>query len=136
MENTNPTETRIASIFKDENDIIIITMKDCGKVDEFDVLDVNLVLRTISENKSAYKILDARANWNMDKKAKEKAVLESTLNKTEARAIIVSNKIRATLLTFIQNFGKQGYPQKIFSNKKEAYDWIIMMKNKKQSTEV
>jgi hypothetical protein len=131
MTKSNPTETRAASIFKDENDILVITMKDCGKMDEYDVIDVNLVLRHVSGDKPAYKLLDARANWSMDKKAKERAKLENTITKTSARAIIVSNVVKATLFEFLQSFSKFDYPQKTFSDKDEAYAWLLALKKGK-----
>ncbi len=130
MIHSNPTETRIASIVKDEQDIIIITMKDCGVMDEYDVLDVNLVLKAKSRNKPAYKLLDARANWSMNKKAKESAQLENSASKTAARAIVVSSEMKGILLNFLQNFSKSIYPQKMFSNKEDAYNWLLSLKNK------
>jgi len=131
MQNSPPTETRAASIFIDENNILVITMKDCGKVDEYDVIDINLVLRHLSHNKPAYKLLDARADWSMDKKAKERAKLENTITKTAARAIVVSNKIKATLFELLQSLSKFDYPQKTFSDKDKAYKWLLSLKNGK-----
>lgn len=129
MINSNPTETRIATVYKDENDIIIITMKNCGKVDEFDILDINLVLRTKANQKPALKLFDARAIWAMDKKAKEKAKQEQKFALTKARAIVVSDIIKATLMRFLQSFDKYDYPQQIFTNKDDAYNWLLTFKN-------
>lgn len=118
------TDTRIASIEKDDNGIIIITMKDCGLVDEYDVIDLNLVLRHQSNDQPALKLFDANANWQMDKKAKERAKLENNITKTKARAVVVSNVVKKGLLTFLQSFGKFNYPQKFFTNKQEALSWL------------
>jgi len=131
MKKRETVDTRIASIYRDENEIIVITMKDCGKVDEFDVLDVNLVIRNLSKNKAAYKLLDAKANWNMDAKAKERAKLENSVTKTSARAVVVSSIVKSTLLKFLQSFSKFDYPQKTFTDFYEAYDWLLALKNKK-----
>ncbi len=128
MATSNPTETRIASVFKDENGFLIITMKDCGIVDEFDVLDLHIVLRYKTERKPAIKLLDARANWNMDKKAKIRARMEDTMNTTIARAIVVSSNTKLLLVKFLQSFKKQNYPQEIFTNKEKAYEWLITFK--------
>jgi hypothetical protein len=99
-------------------------MKDCGKVDEYDVIDLNLVLRHISNDKPALKLFDARAKWSMDKKAKERAKLENNVNKTKARAVLVSNMIQKGLLSFINSFSKFNYPQQIFTDKEEAMAWL------------
>lgn len=125
MANTNPTELDFATVFKDKNDIIIITMKDYRKLDQYDVININLAIRHKTEGKPALKLLDARANWSMDKKAKERAKLESAASVTKARAIVVSNFIKAGLFKFLQGFNKQGYPQEIFTEWDEAYEWLL-----------
>lgn len=124
MANSNPTETRISTIFKDENGIIIITMKNCGKVDEYDVIDVNLVIRRKTNKKPTLKLLDTRAIWSMDKKAKERALQEDIINPTKARAIVVSSVLKSAMFTFLRKFSKKGYPQKFFIDKQEAYSWL------------
>ncbi len=124
MANSNPTETRIATIFKDENGIIIITMKNCGKVDEYDVIDVNLVLRRKTNKNPSLKLLDTRAIWSMDKKAKERALQEDIINPTKARAIVVSNVLKSSMFTFLRKFSKKEYPQRFFIDKQEAYNWL------------
>lgn len=127
MANTNPTELEFATVFKDKNGIIIITMKDYRRLDQFDVININLAIRHKTEGKHALKLLDARANWSMDKKAKERAKLESSASVTKARAIVVSNSIKAALFKFLQSFNKQDYPQQIFTDWDEAYKWLISL---------
>ena len=73
---TNPTETRIASVYIDEKEIIIITMKDCGLVDEFDVMDLNLVIRHKAGNEARLKLFVSLASYDLTKKAKEMAHLD------------------------------------------------------------
>lgn len=128
MANTNPTELEFATVFKDKNGIIIITMKDYRKLDQYDVININLAIRHKAEGKPALKLLDARAKWSMDKKAKERAKLEQAASVTEARAIVVSNRITATFINFLKSFGKHEYPQQIFTDYDEAYKWLIQIK--------
>lgn len=124
MANTNPTELEFATIFKDKNGVIIITMKDHKKLDQYDVLNINIAIRHKAAGKPALKLLDARAKWSMDKKAKERAKLEQAASVTKARAIVVSNAITATLMKFLQSFSKHEYPQQIFSDYDKAYEWL------------
>ena len=124
MANTNPTELEFATVFKDKNGIIIITMKDYKKLDQYDVININLAIRHKAEGNPSLKLLDARAKWSMDKKAKERAKLEQAASVTKARAIVVSNAITATLMKFLQSFNKQEYPQKKFTDYDEAYEWL------------
>lgn len=44
MANQNPTELEFATVFKDKNGIIIITMKDYRKLDQYDVININLAI--------------------------------------------------------------------------------------------
>lgn len=125
MATKNPTELEFATVFKDKNGIIIITMKDYRKLDQYDVININLAIRHKTEGKLALKLLDARAKWSMDKEAKERAKLEQAASVTKARAIVVSNAITATLMKFLQSFGKQEYPQQIFTDFDEAYEWLL-----------
>lgn len=129
MANNNPTELEFATVFKDKNGIVIITMKDHGKLDEYDVMNINLSIRLKTGGEPAFKLLDARASWSMDKKAKERAKLESSAAITKARAIVVSNSIKAALFKFLQSFNKQGYPQQIFTDWDEAYAWLIQQQS-------
>jgi len=128
MAHLNPTELEFATVFKDKNGIIIITMKDYRKLDQYDVININLAIRHKTEGKPALKLLDARAKWSMDKKAKERAKLEQAASVTKARAIVVSNAITATLMKFLQSFSKHEYPQQIFTDYDEAYDWLLEQK--------
>ena len=45
MANTNPTELEFATVLKDKNGIIIITMKDYRRLDQYDVININLAIR-------------------------------------------------------------------------------------------
>ena len=128
MHPNSVTETRTSTIFKDENGIIIITMKNCGRIDEYDVVDYHLVMRHISEGKAVLKLLDTRANWSMDKKAKERSKLADCPELTIARAVVVSSFIKATLFRFLNELGKKEVPQKFFISKEEAYQWLLQFK--------
>lgn len=128
MATSNPTELAFATIFKDKNGVIIITMKDCGRLDQYDVININLAIRHKSDGVSALKLFDARANWSMDKKAKERAKIDHTASATKARAIVVSNSIKAALMTFLQGFGKFDYHQQVFTDYDEAYNWLLSFK--------
>jgi len=125
MAHLNPTELEFATVFKDKNGIIIITMKDHKKLDQYDVININLAIRHKAAGKPALKLLDARAKWSMDKKAKERSKLEQAASVTKARAIVVSNAITATLMKFLQSFSNHEYPQQIFSDYDEAYEWLL-----------
>jgi hypothetical protein len=124
MSEAAPIETRIASIFKNEDGIVFIRMKDCGKVDEFDVTDANLVLKHLSDGKPMLKLLDTRANWHMDKMAKLRAKNQDSIATTKARAVVVSNKIKLTLFAFLKSFSKKKYPQQFFTDENEAVAWL------------
>jgi len=119
---------RVANIEKDDKGIIIITMLDAADVDHEDILDVNLVIRHLSDNEPALKLFDSRANWKISDSAQKEAMKQDALSKTIARAIVVSSSLKANLLSFMKQFDKRGYPQQYFSNYEEAYQWLMGFK--------
>lgn len=103
-------------------------MLDAVDVDEFDIFDLNLIVRHLSNNKPALKLLDSRNNWSISAKAKKIATTESTLNKTKARAIVVSNQLKSGVLSFIKKFESKKYPQMYFTDINEAREWLLTFK--------
>ncbi|MCC6370067.1 MAG: hypothetical protein IT236_03575 [Bacteroidia bacterium] len=129
--NSNPVETRVARVFRDEAGVISVTLKDCGLVDEFDIMDLNLVIRHLAQHKMALKLLIISDDFEMSKEAKLMAEKEDNISKTIARAIVVSNKLKASLFNFFMQFGKtRNYPQQFFNNETEAYDWLLQQRVK------
>lgn len=128
MIDSNPIETRIASVYKDDNEVIIITMKDCGEVDEMDVLDLNLVIRQKANQQKALKLLILLSDFDLTKKAKEMAAKEDNLSQTKARAVVVSNRLKASVFNFMKQFSEKSYPQQFFKNQDEAYQWLLSLK--------
>lgn len=100
-------------------------MLDAVDVDEYDIFDLNLIIRHLSNNKPALKLLDSRNSWTISPKAKKVATKESTLNKTTARAIVVSNKLKSGVFSFIKKFESKKYPQKYFTDIDEAGQWLL-----------
>lgn len=125
---SEPVQTRIASVFTDENGIIVISMKDCGTIDEYDVMDLNLVIRSQANQIDALKLVIATGNWDMTTKAKEMAKKEDNLSKTKARAVVVSNSIKASLRNFLKSFSNKNYPLQFFTNRDEAHKWLLTQK--------
>lgn len=66
MANQNLNLLEFATVFKDKNGIVIITMKDYVRLDQYDFININLALRHKPEGKSALKLFDPRAEWSMD----------------------------------------------------------------------
>jgi hypothetical protein len=128
---SNPVETRIATVFLDENSVVKITMKDCGTIDEYDIVDLNLVVRRLTDSKKSLKLVILKGNWDMTKKAKEMAQQEDAIAQTKARAIVVSGVIKASLLNFIRQFSEKDYPQQFFNDPFEAYQWLLGFKEEK-----
>jgi hypothetical protein len=120
-----PTETRIASVHRDENGVIVITMKDCGLVDQYDIMDLNLVIRHKANQQNCLKLVIATGDWDMNKEAREMALNEDHLSRTKARAIVVSSKLKASLFNFLKQFNNKEYPLQFFENKETAYHWLL-----------
>lgn len=120
--------TRIADVSIDNDDVITIIIKESAVVDEYDILDLNLTIRHLSKDQPALKLVDSRHNWSISPKAKKMAVNESSLNKTIARAIVVSNLLKSSVLTFIKKFETKKYPQQYFTDIDSARAWLLTFK--------
>jgi len=123
------TNTRVAKVYKDANDIVVILMNDAGLVNEEDIVELNLVIRNFAEKKAIYKLLDARANFDFDKKAKSLTEKEERISKTKARAIILSSSMKVSLQNFLKEFSHNKYPQQFFTDYNEAYQWLLNIKS-------
>lgn len=126
--NIKTVNTNVADVSIDKNDIIIITLKGSVKLDIEDVIDINLIIRNLSDQRPVLKLLDARANWSIYPNARKKAIEQDALNKTLARAIVIPNVVKTTLMNFYKNFDKKDYPQKYFKDYVSAYNWLIGLK--------
>ena len=125
---TSIIETRIAKVWLDKQDIVNIQFIETNDVNEFDIQNLNLVIKDLSNNKPILKLVDSRCAWKITAKGKVKAIEEDALNKTIARAIVVSNTIKSTLISFMKKFENTNYPQQYFTTTKEAHQWLLTFK--------
>ena len=125
---TSIIETRVAKVWLDEQDIVSIEFIETNNVDEFDIQNLNLVVRDISNNKPVLKLVDSRCSWKISTKGRAKALEEDLLNKTIARAVVVSSTIKSTLFSFIKKFENTNYPQQYFTTIHEARQWLSTLK--------
>ncbi len=130
MPKSRTTSTRIADVNVDNDDIITITFKASADVDEYDVLDLNLTIRHFSKQVPTLKLVDSRENWSISPKAKKIAINESSLNNTIARAIVVSNNLKSSILTFLKKFETKKYPQQYFTDVETARAWLLTFNKK------
>lgn len=125
---TSIIETRIAKVWLDKQDIVTIQFIETNDVDEFDIQNLNLVVRNLTNDKPVLKLVDSRCSWKISTKGKAEAIKEDKLNKTLARAIVVSNTIKSTLFSFMKTFENTNYPQQYFTTIEEARQWLITFK--------
>ena len=118
--------TRTAEIFVDENDIIHLVILEGIHLDYYDALDNSLVLRNLSKNKRALKLIDARANYSIDKKARTFIASKELKEKTMARAILVNSTVKKILTNFYLHLNEPEVPAKIFTDYNEAYNWLLI----------
>ena len=125
---TSIIETRVAKVWLDEQDIVTIQFIETNNVDEFDIQNLNLVVRNLSNDKPVLKLVDSRYPWKISTRGKANAIEEDTLNKTIARAIVISSTIKSTLFSFIKKFENTNYPQQYFTTAQEARQWLLTFK--------
>lgn len=118
--------TRTATIYLDKNKILHIEMIDGIWLDYEDAIDNALVIKRLT-GKKVLKLIDARANFGIDKRAR---VFINQIDKkqTIARAVIKGSSFGKLLLMFFTSLSKPATPTKIFTDYDEAYSWLQSFK--------
>lgn len=128
MINSRKISTRVADVSLEDDGIVLVTVKNSADVDEYDVLDLNLIIRHLSKDKPVLKLVDSRNSWSISPSAKRKAMSEFSDKNTLARAVVVSNTLKSGVLSFIKKFESKKFPQKYFTDIVEARDWLLSIK--------
>ncbi|MBC7865063.1 MAG: hypothetical protein IAF38_18965 [Bacteroidia bacterium] len=119
------TKTRTAEIFKDENDIVHITLLDGTKMDFMDAVENCLLVRNLSKGGKVLKFVDARSNWGANKMAKDFISSKVIIEKTIAYAILVKPSTKKNILNFFDRIMKSEVPSKMFTDEQTAYNWLM-----------
>ncbi len=124
-------ETRTATIFSDENNIVHVVLHPKVKIDYEDALDNALVLKNLSNNKPILKLIDLRGNGTIEKKAQKFIDSVEVKANTIARAVLKGSALNSIVVNFFIKINKPETPTKIFSNYDEAYAWLLSFKKEK-----
>jgi hypothetical protein len=87
----NKTKTRTAIIYLDDNSVLHIDMLDGVDLDYEDALDNALVIKNVTGGQRVLKLIDARADFSINKKAQE-FINTADIKQTLARAVVRSSK--------------------------------------------
>jgi len=127
------TQTNTASIYKDKNGVIHVVLFEGAKMDYYDALDHYLVIKNLSGNEPVLKLIDSRADWSIQAKARRFLAGKEVKEKTIARAVVQYSTIKSVLLNFFNEMNKPEVPTKIFTDYDEAYAWLMKMKEQFRS---
>lgn len=109
----------------DENTVLHIEMLEGARVDYEDAVDNLLVVKSYTKGKMVLKLIDARAGFRIDKRARE-LINSVDAKQTIARAVVKGSFIARVLLSFFAGLNKPKTPTKIFSDYDEAYKWLLI----------
>lgn len=118
-------KTRTARICLDENDIVIVKIIEGIEMDLGDAADNFLVIKHLTEGIRCLKLIDARVNWSIDKKAQSFLAGKDVKEKTRARAIVINSSVKKLLLNFFHSMNVSQAPTKVFTDYDEAYKWLL-----------
>jgi hypothetical protein len=124
----NSIKTRTADFLLDDNGILHISPFPDAQIDYEDALDNALVMKKLTGNKPCLKIVDSTTNWTMNKKAKIFSDSKELREKTIARAIVKGSLINTMILNFFVRLSRTDVPTKIFTDRDEAYEWLMSFK--------
>lgn len=117
-------QTRTADIYLDDNNILHIVLLADVTVDAEDALDNILVARQFTKNKPCVKLIDIRAGFKLEKKAKILLDKADVQRKTNARAIITGSKLKKVAINFFLKYNSNSIPTKFFTDINEAIEWL------------
>ncbi|MCD6065767.1 MAG: hypothetical protein K0S33_593 [Bacteroidetes bacterium] len=106
----------------------MIMLKDV-QLDYEDALDNALVIKRLSNDRQVLKLIDARENFSMDKKALD-FIRSVDLKQTLARAVVKGSGLSNLLQNFFAGISKPKVPTKVFSDYDKAYNWLLTMQKK------
>ncbi len=129
------TETKTASIFKDKNEVIHVSIHEGSKMDYYDALDHYLVIKNLSGPEPVLKLIDSRANWSIQPKARKFLAGKEVKAKPIARAVLVNSSFKSLLLNFFSELNKPEVPTRVFTDYDKAYDWLMGMKKTVKKTD-
>ena len=124
------TETRTATIFIDGSGIVHVILKEGVVIDYEDALDNYLVIKHLTGNQPALKLIDARARSTIKSKAWEFTRNREVKEKTIARATIKRFRILNVFHNLILRLLPQSVPTRVFSGYDEAYAWLLSHREK------
>lgn len=102
-------------------------MIDGVEIDYEDAVDNAIVIKRIIGENKALKLIDSRASWTINKKART-FVKEIDSKQTIARAVLTQTTLSSLLNNFFTQLGKSKIPVKFFSNYEDACDWLLSFK--------
>ena len=124
----NRITTRTATIFLDENGILQILIHPDIRIDYEDALDNALVIKNLTNNVSALKLIDMRTNCIIEKKAQKFIDSNEIKYKTIARAVIKNSVLNSLVINFFMKLNQPETPTRFFTNYPDAYRWLLSLK--------
>lgn len=117
-----------ASIELLENGIILIMYEPDYEVELKDVKEVEKAFIQLSDSSKIYCLMDTSGRYiNFTSEAQKFLSSEASIvqeGKIKASAIIINNLPNRLFAKLFSNFFKPKFPMKIFSNQKDALNWL------------
>ncbi len=108
-----------------------MSLHEGAKMDYYDALDHYLVIKNLSGSEPVLKLIDSRANWSIQPKARRFLAGKEVKEKTIARAVIQNSSLKTVLINFFNEMNKPEVPTRVFTDYDKAYEWLMEMKKGK-----
>jgi hypothetical protein len=95
-------------------------------VDLDDAVDNFLVVKQLSDNKPILKLMDARADFEIDKGANLFLDSKEMNDRTIARAFLINSTLKKLMFNFFVH--AKSVPTKFFTDYHKAIDWLKSIK--------
>ena len=128
MKNLKNLLVSVGKLAIENNDIIYVTFEQGIYVtleDSKEIIEARNILRP---NRKQLIIWDLTSDPVPDKDSKKIAFEPEVVSITKASAFIINSKISQIVGNFFISLNPGKYPTKLFTDKKEAEDWLLSVK--------
>ncbi len=123
-------ENNKALIYKLEDDIIKVQIKDSASIEEEDLLEMKDFNKKLAEDKNYYLLFIAGKDAHISKEAREKSTEKEISENKIAQAFVVQSLAHKIIVNFFINIQRPSMPTKMFTDEKEAINWLKSLKRK------
>jgi hypothetical protein len=119
-----------AYIYKLENGIIKVQIKDNVSIEEKDIIEIKNINTELSNRKQYFLLFIAGKDAHISKEARELSAEEEMSKNKLAQAFVINSLAQKIIVDFFINVQKPSVLTKVFTDEEKALKWLTALSNK------